>query len=129
MGSKYEYKHSARSRDREKVGKLDIGAYEFTDFFATTSNRVADVVLEEVASNVKFYVYADGYDKSVNVFFNNVQQDKDVYVYNMNRTLVASKKNEKPSKISFAKYLFIPGVYVIRTKVGQKLSIKKFIVR
>lgn len=116
----FEYKHPSNKSGRASVGPIDIGAYEYGNLTG----------LESIpSSSVEFYVYTDAYDNSVNLFFTNLQADKDVAIYDMTGKLVAKRERMASSKISFDRSAFGPGIYVARVKVGESVVTKKFVIQ
>ena len=115
----YEYVHKTNKAGRITNGAIDIGAYEYSS--ATG--------IENISPAIEFYVYSDVNDNSINLFFTNLQADKDVYIYDMTGKLMLSKERVASAKISFSRSSFAPGIYVVQAKVGNSVVSKKFVVQ
>jgi hypothetical protein len=115
-----EYKHPTNKVTRTNVAAIDLGAYEYgnpTGMAAITS------------APVEFYVYSDPYTNTVNLFFTNLQENKDVYIYDVTGKLLLRNEGAASSKISFDQSLLAPGIYIAQAKVGNAFMAKKFIVQ
>ncbi len=115
----FEYKHPLNKVNRTNVGTIDIGAYEY----GNTTGLVATA-----SAPLEFYVYTDTYDNTINLFFTNLQADKDVYIYDITGKLVAAKEKVASSKINFDKSPLTPGIYVVKAKIGESTWSKKFVI-
>jgi hypothetical protein len=116
----FEYKHPENKVSRTSIGAIDVGAYEY--------GNVATGITSIDSSPVKFYVYSDNYDNTVNLFFTDLLADKDVYIYDITGKLLVAKEKIASSKISFDRSLFAPGIYIVQAKTGNSFTSKKFVV-
>ncbi len=115
----YEYVHKINKIGRTINGAIDIGAYEYN----------SPTGVESINPVIEFYVYTDARDNSINLFFENLQADKDISIYDITGKLLMTKEKAASAKIKFSGYLFLPGIYIVQAKVGNSVVSKKFVVQ